>query len=61
MSRHVVRKVSRKKYQVTLKKKAGSSSEALVAYIQICVVSSYKVLTVLKFTLERAYEDPEGE
>jgi len=46
--------VSKKKSQVTLKKKAGSSSEALVAYIRLCVVLSYKVLKVLKFTLEQA-------
>ena len=54
MSRHVVGKVSGKKYQVTLKKKAESSSEQLVAYTQIWVVSSYEALNVLKFTLGQA-------
>ena len=54
MSRHVVGKVSGKKYQVTLKKEAESSSEQLVAYTQICVVSSYEALNVLKFTLGQA-------
>jgi endo-alpha-1,4-polygalactosaminidase (GH114 family) len=52
--------VSKKQSQVTLKKKAGSSSEGLVAYIQICVVSSYKVLKVLKFNLEKVTKAREG-
>ena len=60
MSGHVVGNVSKKKSQVTLKKKGGHSSEALVLYIQICMVSSYEVWQVFKFTLEKTTKARRG-